>query len=453
MFKLLRYYSVTSLVAVLATAVLLTWFYRQVAIQGIVQMIEQGNLTLARAAMNPIKPTLLEYLSATKNFRPDSANPPPLPPVLLASINSLMQDRSVTRIKIFNRDGVVVFSTKPSQIGDGQNHNQGFIIAINGGVASALTYRDTFNSFDGATEEDNLMQTYIPVRAGPAEPILGVFELYTDVNNLVHQTERTEFIIMAGAILILSTLYAVLILIVRRANNTIELQQRTIRERTETLELLSSHMLKNEESHKKKISFELHEGLAQTLSALKLKVENGRYKRSMGDATAGSMDSIIPVLQQAIQEVRTIATDLRPPSLDDLGLLPTLNWLCREFEQQHPGIRIEREISLQEQDIPPPLKIILYRIIVKVFDEMAEHTKTGHIHLALWLDSGHTLIVLIDDTTTEALDKTAIPLMNIDPQLRAGFARMEELTTLSGGIFTASHHAGGGATLRAAWEC
>ncbi len=237
-----------------------------------------------------------------------------------------------------------------------QNHNQGFIIAINGGVASALIYRDTFNSFDGATEEDNLMQTYIPVRAGPAEPIQGVFELYTDVNSLVHQTERTEFIIMAGAILILSALYAVLILIVRRANNTIELQQRTIRERTETLELLSSQMLKSEESHKKKIAFELHEGLAQTLSALKLKVENGRYKRSMGDATAGSVDSIIPVLQQAIQEVRTIATDLRPSSLDDLGLLPTLNWLCREFEQQHPGIRIEREISLQEQDIPPPLK-------------------------------------------------------------------------------------------------
>ena len=71
---------------------------------------------------------------------------------------------------------------------------------------------------------------------------------------------------MAGAILILSALYAVLILIVRRANNTIELQQRTIRERTETLELLSAQMLKTEESHKKKIAFELHEGVAQTLA-------------------------------------------------------------------------------------------------------------------------------------------------------------------------------------------
>ncbi len=449
MFKLLRYYSVASLVAVLATAVLLTWFYRQVAIQGIVQLAERSNLTLARAAMNPIKPTLFEFLDVAADFRPGSANPPPLPSELTGSIKALMQDRSVVRIKIFNRQGVVIFSTKPSQIGDDQNHNEGFNIAINGGVGSDLVYRDTFNSFDGATEEDNLMQTYIPIRASPAEPIQGVFELYTDVNRLVHQTERTEFIIMAGAILILSGLYAVLVLIVRRANTTIELQQRTILDRTETLELLSAHMLKSEESHKKKIAFELHEGLAQTLAALKLRVENGGHHKT-DDEDAGSVDSIIPALQQAIQEVRTIATELRPPTLDDLGLLPTIGWFCREFESQHPGIRIERQIPLQEKDIPAPLKVILYRIIVSVLDDLAQHTSTGQIHLGLWLDDD-ALTLLIDDTATEMLDRTVVPLVNIDPQLRAGFARMEELTTLSGGTFTASHHSGGGTTLRASW--
>jgi len=266
----------------------------------------------------------------------------------------------------------------------------------------------------------------------------------------VHQTERTEFIIMAGATVILSALYAVLILIVRRANKTIELQQRTIRERTETLELLSAQMLKSEESHKKKLAFDLHEGLAQTLAALKLKVENGRHHQ-VDDTAAGSVDSIIPLLQEAIQEVRAMATDLRPPSLDDLGLLSTLNWVCREFEQQHPGIRIERQIPLQEQDIPTPLKAIIYRIIVSVFDDLAQHTNTGEIHLGLWLDD-HALILLIDDTATEVLDRTVTPLANIDPQLRAGFARMEELTTLSGGTFNASHHSGGGTTLRAAWN-
>jgi len=449
-FKLLRFYSVASLVAVLATAVLLTWFYRQVAIKGIVQLAERSNLTLAQAAMNPIKPALLGFLEAAVDFHPGKVSPPPLPPELAGSIQALMHDRAVVRIKIYNRHGVVAFSTRPSQIGNNQSDNPGFLAAINGGVGNALVYHDTFNSFDRATEEDNLMQTYIPIRASPAEPVRGVFELYTDVNSLVHQTERTEFIIMVGATLILSALYAALVLIVRRANKTIELQQRTIRERTETLELLSAQMLKSEESHKKKLAVELHEGLAQTLAALKLKVENGRHHQA-GETAAGSVDSIIPLLQEAIQEVRTIATDLRPSSLDDLGLLLTLNWLCREFEEQHPGIRIERQIPLQEQDIPAPLKVILYRIIVSVLDDLAQHTNTGQIHLGLWLED-NVLTLLIDDTATEMLDRTVTPLVNIDPQLRAGFARMEELTTLSGGVFRASHHSGGGTTLRASWS-
>lgn len=450
MFKLLRFYSIASLAAVLVTAVLLAWLYRQVAISGIVQLAERTNMTLANAAMNPIKPVLFEFLDTAADFGRGSATPPPLPPELINSIKALMQDRNVVRVKIFNRHGVVVFSTKPSQIGDDQNPNEGFNIAINGGVGSSLIYRDTFNAFDRATEEDNLMQTYLPVRASPAEPIHGVFELYTDVNRLVHQTERTEFIVVTGSVLILSLLYGTLILIVRRANKTIELQQRTISERTETLELLSAQMLKSEEANKQKLALELHEGLAQTLAALKLKAENGKQDHA-DDATAGSAQSIVPALQEAIQEVRTLATDLRPSSLDDLGLLPTINWLCRELEQRHPDIRIERHIALQEQDIPKPLKAILYRVIVSVLNDLAQHTRSGSVHLGLWLD-GDTLTLLIDDTAAEALDTTAVPMAKIDPRLRAGFARMEELTTLSGGTFSASAHSGGGTALRASWQ-
>lgn len=450
MFKLLRYYAVASLVAILATVVLLTWFYRQVAIQGIVQLVERNNLALARTAMSSMNPALLAFLDATADIQPGRPAHRQLPPELAESIKTLMRGQSIVRIKIYNRQGVVVFSTKPSQIGNDLRDNAGFISAINGDVRNTLIYRDTFNSFDRATEEDNLMQSYLPVRHSPVDPIRGVFEIYTDVNNLVHQTERTEFIILAGAILILSVLYAALILIVRHANKIIEQQQHTILERTETLKSLSAQMLTREETHKQRIAVELHEGLAQTLSAVKLKVEKGRsHKASDGDD--GSVDSIIPVLQQAIQEVRTIATNLRPSSLDDIGLLPTIKRLCREFEERHPDTYIERQISLQEQDIPPPLKIVIYRIIVSVLADMENQPSIRRIHLALWLEDGN-LVLMMDDTATDALDSTAIPLANIDPQLRTGFAGMEELTTLSGGVFTASHHARGGATLRAAWS-
>jgi signal transduction histidine kinase len=451
MFRLLRFYSVASLVAILATAVLLTWFYRQAAIQGIIQLAEASNLTLTRAALSPIKPELLAFLKSTEHLQPNAASYPPLPPEVIHTVATLMQDRSIARIKLYNRRGVVVFSTRPHQIGTDTSRNKGFLTALSGGVGASLIYRDTFNSFDGVTEEDNLMQTYIPVRASPGEPVHGVFELYADVNRLVHQTERTEFIVMIGAVLILSALYAALVLIVHRAGRVIEQQQRTIRERTETLEILSAQMLRSEESNKKKIAIDLHEGLAQTLAAIKLKVESGRCRQSSDDVADEPADSIIPVLQEAIEEVRIIATDLHPPSLDELGLLPTLNWFCREFERQHPGISIEKQIRLQEHDVPPRLKDVLYRIVASVLDDMAGHTSAGWLHLGLWRDND-SLVLIIDDTPSEALDTTVTPLTMIDPKSRAGFARMEELTTLSGGEFQASYHSGGGTTLRAAWK-
>jgi signal transduction histidine kinase len=448
MFKLLRFYSVASLIAVLSTAVLLTWFYRQVAIQGIVHLAERGNMNLAQLAMNPIKPALLAFLDTTSDLRPGSAGPA-LPLELARAISAVMQeDHFIARIKIYNPQGLVVFSTTPAQLGDDQSRNEGFIAAIRGGVGSELVYRDTFNSFDGVTEEDNLMQTYLPIRAGPAEPIRGVFELYGDVNNLMHQTERTQVIVMTGAFFILLALYAVLILIVRHANGTIERQQRTITERTETLALLADHMLKTEESQKQKIAFELHEGVAQTLAALKLKAESRQNDPKANDARLGSPDSIIPMLQEAIQEVRSIATDLRPASLDDLGLLPTIDWLCREFEQRQSGIRIERRISLEERDIPAPLKGILYRIIMSALGDMAQQPNTRQIELVLRVYDNVLSLLINDQATMETADT---PLTDIKPQLHAGFARMEELTTLSGGAFTASHHPDGGTTLRAEW--
>lgn len=450
MLRLHRYYLSAGLVALFTTLVLLVGFYRQVAIHGIAEQAERGNLTLARTALNSVQPVLLEYLRHTDHLRTDNGVRPALPPQLAEAIRNLMMDRAVVRVQIFNRHGRIVFSNRYALIGSDQRDNQGFVSAINGKVSNSLVYRDTHNDFDGGVEADNLMQTYLPVRTSQTGPVHGVFEIYTDVNHLADQTEHTRFFIIVGALLILSAMNAAVV-VIWRAGNLINSQQRTIRERTNTLEVLSSHMLKSEELHKQKIAFELHEGLAQTLSAIKLYVEN--LGASGGNATSKTMsvEAIVPVLRDAIQEVRTIATELRPSSIDDLGLLLTLQRLCRETEQQHPHLSINRQLSLEESDIPSPMKIILYRIVASVLDDMVQRSHSGPIHLALWRDD-KTLALMIDDTAPDALDQTAVPLANIDPQLSAGFARMEELTTLSGGSFSASHHARGGTTLQATWS-
>jgi len=450
MFKLLRFYSLMSFIAVLGAAMLIGLVYRQVAIQGLMQLAERNNLTLARTALNAVKPQLVGYLDQYGGAGVIKVGHAPPPPELADAIRTLMQESAVLRIKIYNRHGTVVFSTKTSQIGADQRNNAGFRSAISGRVANTLIYRDSFNAFDEASEEDNLMQTYIPVRASATDPVQGVFEIYTDVNDLVQQNERTEFIIMAGSFTIMAALYGILLLVVRRARNIIVLQHQTIRERTETLEILSSRMLKSEESQKKKIAVELHEGLAQTLSAVKLALETNRRRVADDDTIGRTMAAIIPTLQSAIEDVRTIATELRPSSIDDLGLLPTITAVSRTFRQQHPAIDIRQELAVQEKDIPAALKVILYRIVVLALDDIALHSDSDRVTIAL-RRQGDILTLLVDDTPS-ATEASATTLVALGAQSEARFEKMLELVTLSGGSFASARPAAGRILLRATWN-
>lgn len=431
MFRLLRFFSVTSLFAIVATAALLTWFYRQVAIQGIVRLAERSNTNLAEVALNPMRPEILEFLQLTENRSPGPGMPP-LPPQLAQSIAALVhEERFVAKIKIYNPRGTVVYSTHRDEIGDDQSGNDGVRSASAGKAASDLVYRDTFNRFDEETEEDNLVQTYLPVRAPGSERVVGVFELYGDVNMLMHQTERMQFMVIAGAVPILLALYAVLLLIVRHATSIIERQQETIHERNETLALMAARLLRAEESHNKEVAFALQEGVAQTLAALKVKAEHG------APGGAGP-ESIIPLLQEAIREVRTIATDLRPSSLDDLGLVPTLKAQLREFQQQHAGIAVEEKISVDESQVPAALKGIVHRIAASVLGEISQQVARGTLRLALWREEAR--LVLGFDLRLAA-NGSAVE-----------FSRMQELVTLSGGTFTSTPSAENGIVLKGAWS-
>lgn len=115
--------------------------------------------------------------------------------------------------------------------------------------------------------------------------------------------------------------------------------------------------------------------------------------------------------------------------------------MCRNFQRQHPGIRILQDLPLQEQDIPAPLKVILYRIVVQALDQIA---------LALRRD-GEALTLLVDDTPSGAPDASATTLIGIDPAPESRFSKMLELTTLSGGSFAAARPSAGRIVLRASW--
>ncbi len=449
MFKILRYYSFASFISIVLAAVVMLGLYRAVSIRGIEALAETSNLALAEVAMSPIRSELADYLAAVAEDRGPRSQPVALPEDLDVVISELMRDKHVSSVKIYNRHGVVSFSTKHDQIGTVDADNAGFAAAMKGRVSVKLVYRDTFNPFDGVTEDDNLVESYIPVRLKPTEPVLGVFELYTDVDAMVRQAERYQILAVAATVLVLALLYVVLLLVVRRASDIIESQARTIREKSVMLEALSRESVRREERERKTFATDLHEGLAQTLSAVKLAIERARsVPDTPGGAQRDALQSVVPDLQGAIAKARSIAMDLRPPSLDDLGLMPTIDAECREFGEAHPWIQVEQRFTVSEALIPVALKIVIYRIVEAALRIVANRQATRAVSAGLEMVEGMLeLAIEVEGSGAESVPGSA----KLRREGDSPFMEIEERVVISGGHLSIVHDEDGGMTLRAAW--
>src|SRR5207248_6521205 len=135
-----------------------------------------------------------------------------------------MKDLSVVKVKIYDLNGLTVFSTDPKQIGEDKSKNAGFHSARAGKTASEITFRERFDAFEEVIVDRNLISSYVPIRRGELAAIEGVLEVYSDVSELVANLETTQWRIVAAVLGSLSLLYFFLFLIVRRADYIIRVQ-------------------------------------------------------------------------------------------------------------------------------------------------------------------------------------------------------------------------------------
>ena len=160
------------------------------------------------------------------------------------------------------------------------------------------------------------------------------------------------------------------------------------------------------------------------------------------------LESIVPVVKEAVEEVRRIQKNLRPPILDHLGILPTITWFCREFKKTYPGIRIKKEIDIQEDDVPDSLKIIIFRILQEAFNNIAKHSQTKLVRLSLKDSDGKIDFSINDDGAGFDVDNV---LSGKQSERGLGLISMKERAAFSGGSLSIESYKGLGTTVRASW--
>ena len=147
---------------------------------------------------------------------------------------------------------------------------------------------------------------------------------------------------------------------------------------------LSMELLNAQEKERKLVAGEIHDSIGSSLSAIKFKVETALTEvADKSPETTTALKSVIPIVQGAIDEARRIQMNLRPSILDDLGILATIRWFCRQFESTYSDIRIKQSIKIEEHEVPDSLKTVIFRVLQEGLNNIAKHSRAKMVLLFL----------------------------------------------------------------------
>jgi PAS domain S-box-containing protein len=236
-----------------------------------------------------------------------------------------------------------------------------------------------------------------------------------------------------------------------KANETLQVEinerkraEKILQDSERQLRSLSSQLLTVQENERRRIARELHDGLGQTLAAVKFSLENKLSQMSKGATPPGiSLENIILLVQNGIEEARRIYSDLWPSILDDLGILATIGWFCRQFQTIYTSMQIEKQIGIREEDVPNPLKTVIYRILQEAMNNASKYSQASIVAISLRKVNGAIELVIEDNGLGFDLENCGKGL---------GLASMKERAELSGGSLAISSIRGKGTVVRASWR-
>lgn len=150
------------------------------------------------------------------------------------------------------------------------------------------------------------------------------------------------------------------------------------------------------EQEKSRVARELHDELAQSLTALKMDAIwlKDKLGRDAGDA-ALRIGQMLDMLDAAVASTRRIAADLRPLVLDDLGLVPAIEWLVQSFIQR-TGIECRLDAD-EELELGEPHATAVFRIIQESMANIAKHAGAKRVSVAIVPVEGGLRVKVQDD--------------------------------------------------------
>lgn len=217
----------------------------------------------------------------------------------------------------------------------------------------------------------------------------------------------------------------------------------------ERLKNMSRRILDVLEADRRTVSKELHDSIGASLAAIKFSLEEKEMQREENHGLLdGSLNQEITYLLATIKETKRISANLRPTTLDDLGLMATIQWYLRQFQRLYGNIHVEYRKDIAEEDVPEGMKIIIYRIVQESLSNAAKHSEASAVRLQMGFSDGNRSISLLIEDDGRGFDVEEI-LSEKDPLSGYGLTAMRERCEIFGGSFHIESHLGQGTRINA----
>jgi len=199
-----------------------------------------------------------------------------------------------------------------------------------------------------------------------------------------------------------------------------------------------------QEEERKRIAHELHDDTTQNLIALLHQLENLLTERTkLPVREAKALWSFHEQIRDVVQGVRRFSRDLRPSILDDLGLLPALEWVAEELKNGY-AVKASLKVVGNEQRLSPEAELLLFRIVQEALRNTAKHSRASKAEVKVEFKEHKITITISDDGVGFKLPEN----LGILPQTgKLGLAGMQERVQLLSGNLELKSELGKGTTV------
>jgi len=217
-------------------------------------------------------------------------------------------------------------------------------------------------------------------------------------------------------------------------------EQRRIQE---SMRFYVSQITRAQEDERKRIARELHDETAQALVVLSRRLDGLLTARKrLPESITRRLEELRQLTDSILEGVRRFSQDLRPPMLDDLGLVPTLEGLTDSMAQD--GIRAEMSVLGNQRRLSPEEELVIFRIAQEALNNVKRHSQASQVAITLEFSDDRVKLTVSDDGQGFELPER---IGDLAERGKLGLLGMHERARLLGGTLTVRSKPGEGTTI------